>query len=443
MALSASSILEVRSTGSDQNSGGFVTGASGTDWSQQNAAQYSVTDGVTVGTTTITSATANFGTDVVGNLIYVQGGTAPITADWYQVTVRTNSTTITVDRSTGLTAGTGATLKIGGSFATIAPALALMTVSGMTMYVKNTATYTIGTALTWPAGPNYGAATRMIGYTTTRGDQLRAIIKVSAAVAGVIMGQSGCSIENFELDGNSQGTQGLALNGGFMVTAYNIWSHHWTAEGITGSSSFANLVQCEINNCAGTTAACVIASGSTILRCYSHDNTKSGFHTGAQSVVVDCVAANNSGASSDGFTTLYYTSLQRCVAYNNGRHGMNYPTNICGAVSNCIFVNNAGFGAVVGLTGSPVLPWFNFNAFYNNTSGARSGIGVGADDVALTGVPFTNAAGADYSLNNTAGQGAALRSLGSPGTTPFGTGYSDIGPLRHQDPTGGIYPIFD
>ena len=90
MALSASTILEVRSTGSDTNSFGFVTGASGTDWSQQDAAQYSVTDGVTAGTTTITSASANFGTDVVGNLIYVQGGTAPVTAGWDQITVRTN-----------------------------------------------------------------------------------------------------------------------------------------------------------------------------------------------------------------------------------------------------------------------------------------------------------------------------------------------------------------
>ena len=64
MALSANTVLEVRNGGSDTNGGGFVTGAAGTDWSQQDAAQYSVTDGVTAGTTTITSATANFGTDV-------------------------------------------------------------------------------------------------------------------------------------------------------------------------------------------------------------------------------------------------------------------------------------------------------------------------------------------------------------------------------------------
>jgi len=43
VALSAAQILEVRSTGSDANGGGFKAGASGTDYSQQDAAQYALT----------------------------------------------------------------------------------------------------------------------------------------------------------------------------------------------------------------------------------------------------------------------------------------------------------------------------------------------------------------------------------------------------------------
>ena len=91
MALAAACVWEVRTTGASTNGGGFKTGASGTDWSQQATAQYAVADGVTNGTTTITSATANFGTDVVGNLIYVSGGTGSITADWYEITATTSS----------------------------------------------------------------------------------------------------------------------------------------------------------------------------------------------------------------------------------------------------------------------------------------------------------------------------------------------------------------
>src|SRR5262249_43334312 len=124
MALNAAIEWELRPTnGSDTNGGGWKRGASGTDWSQQNAAQYSVTDAVTNGTTTITSATANFGTDVVGNVLYIQGGTGSITAGWYEITSRTNTTTIVVDRSTGLTTGTGATLNIGGALKTLGQAM--------------------------------------------------------------------------------------------------------------------------------------------------------------------------------------------------------------------------------------------------------------------------------------------------------------------------------
>ena len=83
MAIGAACVWEVRTTGNDTNGGGYAGG--GTDWSQQDSAQYSVTDGVTAGTTTITSATANFGTDVVGNVMYVQGGTGSVTAGWYQI----------------------------------------------------------------------------------------------------------------------------------------------------------------------------------------------------------------------------------------------------------------------------------------------------------------------------------------------------------------------
>ena len=57
-AISNDTVFEVRTDGSDTNGGGFVTGASGTNWTLQAAAQYAVTDAVTAGVAT--SATANF-----------------------------------------------------------------------------------------------------------------------------------------------------------------------------------------------------------------------------------------------------------------------------------------------------------------------------------------------------------------------------------------------
>src|SRR5687767_10192193 len=104
MALSNATVIEVRSTGATTNGGGFVTGASGVDYSQQDAAQYALSDGVTDGSAVILTASA--ATDMIGNLVYVAGGSGTITPAWYQITAASAGVSITVDRTTGLTAGT-------------------------------------------------------------------------------------------------------------------------------------------------------------------------------------------------------------------------------------------------------------------------------------------------------------------------------------------------
>jgi hypothetical protein len=59
-------------------------------------------------------------------------------------------------------------------------------------------------------------------------------------------------------------------------------------------------------------------------------------------------------------------------------------------------------------------------------------IGPGANDVALTAKPFTNSAGGDFSLNSTAGGGAACKGVGWPGIFPGGTttGNIDVGAVQ-------------
>ena len=122
MAISNTQVLEVRTAGNDTNGGGFNSAAAGVDYSQQDTKNtvgnnISTTDAVANGTTTITSATATFTADIVGNLIYLQGGTGALAAGWYQVNTFTNGTTIVVDRT--VAAGTGITMNIGGAMASI------------------------------------------------------------------------------------------------------------------------------------------------------------------------------------------------------------------------------------------------------------------------------------------------------------------------------------
>jgi hypothetical protein len=168
--------------------------------------------------------------------------------------------------------------------------------------------------------------------------------------------------------------------------------------------------------------------------------------------IESCVIASNTGSTTDGVAyggNQNSCSIINSIFYANGRDGIRIdPTNIHSALANItgnIFVNNAGYGinVVNAPTPTPTIPYWDYNAYYNNTLGAVHNLNAGAHDVTLTGSPFTNAP-TDFTLNNTASAGKACRSVGTPGALPasIGTGYADIGPLRHQDPASGGTQIF-
>src|ERR1044071_3227921 len=123
MAITQGAVWEVRTAGSDTNGGGCATTVgTTTDYSQSNTKNtsgnnQSTTDAITAATTTLTSATASFTSAIIGNIIYLAGGSGSLTGAWYQVTARTNSTTVTIDRAPGVS--TGVTMNIGGALATI------------------------------------------------------------------------------------------------------------------------------------------------------------------------------------------------------------------------------------------------------------------------------------------------------------------------------------
>lgn len=444
MALSANTVWEVRTAGADTNGGGFVTGAAGTDWSQQNAAQYNVADGITAGTTTITSATANFGTDVVGNLIYVQGGTGSVVAAWYQIISRTNSTTIVVDRSTGLSAGTGVTLTIGGALGTVGQAATNMSVSGMNCYIKADGTYTLGAGVTFTNGTT---STKMsvIGYTTTRTDSGRATLQATAAITMVTNASGGYAFRNLILDGNSAtGTNAFLRTTAGGCEIHNCKIQNWSGYGMTliGNES---VVACEVTGCATTAGITSAAAGLLIAGCYIHDNTVPGILCSGVFIVVDSIISGNSGASSDGLQVSTNVSgvIEGCVFFNNGRDGIRIAGGLHSRpiiMQNNILSTNSGYGInQVGGSSTLVLTPIRNNAYYNNTTAARFGFAAEDGAVTLTGDPFTNAAGADFSLNSTAGAGTACKAVGRPGsvTGTSTVGYRDIGTAQHADPAPG------
>jgi len=413
MALPATTVWEVRTDGNDANGGGFVTGASGTDRSQQAAAQIAYTDLVIGGTTTeLTSAAFPFSAAEVGNILNVTGGTG-FTTGWYQV-VSVAAGVATMDRSVGTGGSTGGTGNLGGAFLTIAQGLTLSTVAGMMVYVRG-GTYNITTALS-PASLGGAYRTRLVGYATTRGDLGQPIISVTAAIDGLTPGL-GWTFENLELDGTSVGLRGVnptTVHG----TLVNCHIHHFVQYGLSASYEYWSLIRCEVDhNNVGIWSNAV----GGVMDCWVHDNTSDGVAVFTTGRVTGNVIANNGG---HGLIYNYGGLILNNILYGNGGDGIratqSYSFNIgAGVCENNILVNNGGYGINQPTAQTHAdYPWIDYNAFYNNTSGARQNVNASPHDVTLTGDPFTNAAGDDFTLNNTAGAGAACRGAGFPGTLP-------------------------
>lgn len=442
MALSANSVVEVRTAGNDTNGGGFVTGAAGTDYSQQDAkrtatgADDSTTDAVAIGTTTITSATAVFGTTIVGNIVYLQGGTGSLAAGWYQVTARASTTSITVDRN--VAAGTGITMNIGGALASLGMAGGYGLVSGGRIFVKNDGTYTIASATANIATGCFSSSLTILtieGYLTTRGDLgTPPLLQASGISTFVVITLTGASPQavNLSVDGASlTSSRGFVVRGiGFLLKAANCTNSAMT------HSTEAKFTRCTATGC-GTQPAFLAAN---FIDCIAYNNTVAGFSISTDNAtLLRCISDSNSGAGSDGFILGGRDiSIINCVAYGNGRDGIRIGDTGATVVNN-IGESNGGYG--INLQSVNCLVVTN-NATYGNASGGignTTGKGVQQiGNVAGSGSFFTDAPNQNFALNNTAGAGAAARAVGYPGVLPIGgTGYLDIGVLQHADPAGG------
>lgn len=444
MALSANSVFEVRTAGDDTNGGGFVTGAAGTDFSQQDAkntvgSDISTTDAVAVGTGVITSATAAFTAAIVGNIIYLQGGTGALAADWYQVTVFTNATTITVDRS--VAAGTGITMNIGGALASLGMAGGVGLVSGNIIHIKS-GTYTISSATINISGGCFSSSLAIMiltGYQTVRLDfGTPPLLQAAGIAAFTIIANTGiaASTQNIDVDGASLGSsRGITARG----TVFKCKASNCTNSGFNSASP------CIFSRCVAT--GCSVVSGAfldgTFLNCIAHDNTVDGFEfsSGPANSATRCISESNSGATTEGFNAMVETALINCVAYNNGRDGFRIQDDVC-HLTNCIAESNGATG--INLNGAMDGVILINNATFGNATGISLGTGKGVinmNPVVGTSTFFTNAAGQDFSLNNVAGGGAAAKDTGYPGVLPVGgTGFIDMGALQSQDAAAGGTP---
>lgn len=425
MALASTTVWECRVTGNDGNGGGFNPARGGTDYTLQDSPQ--ATGTATVSGTTLTATTGIFTSAMVGNL--VTDGTS-----WREITAFTSSTVVTIDSTVSWTA---ASIKVGGALASQGMAAGLKSL-GQPVFIKYSATpFTITTATANVSGGvvaitydgSDSVADLWVGYDTTRTalntDANRPTIKVASS------GVTSCTlfayapgstvanvlVRNVVWDGNAKtGIECVKTNANASAFRFdNCSANNATNGGFNFAAGRAFALGCSATGC--STVSPFSCNGDTVfLGCKADANTVSGFHYGAsgRATAINCIASNNTGTS-DGFTLAggeVGMTAVNCTAYGNGRDGFHNGSGNARGVwfVNCLAVNNSGYG-YNNAGGSPVHNYLCAGGF-PNTLGNENAITYSYGFVTLSGDPFTNAAGGDFSLNSTAGAGAACRGAG-------------------------------
>ena len=411
------------------------------DYSQQAGSQFTYTDLSSTGVgLTVSSAAFPFAKQQVGNSFVVTSGTN-FTAGRY-VIASVSGTTATVLGAANLHTGAGTDSDGAGRQGGAVASLGLVggvAVGANRIFIK-TGTHSITTATANTSGGTFQPAlsnVRLEGYSVTRHDRLSPPTLQASAISTftlVLMNSSGdWHVENLILDGASAiSSRGLGVNRGSI---YLVQAKNCTNSGFAVVTNSGLLLRCSATGCE-TQPAFLIGQG---MLCEAYTNTVTGFsyNQGAW-MSAFCIADGNSGASSDGFAaTSNLGSWINCTSYGNGRDGFR-STTVIATTLNCLAEANSALGFNLTGLGATLLTC----GVFNNTSGAVGTLGTNSYNTGLvtaTSTFFTNAAGRDFSLNNTATGGALARAAGIPGAFPAGltTGYLDIGAAQHADPVAG------
>lgn len=443
MALSDSTVWEVRSaTGNDANGGGFVTGASGTDYSQQASPQFALT-GVTSSGSGDTVLSAAAATTMVGNIAQLISGSNGV-AGFYEIISVVAGVSITFSKNNSggsICSGTlsSGVINIGGALQTLTALNAAINWN-QTAYLKGTFTLTSSLALTLFVDASHGTRPiHFIGYSSARGTG-RCLWTTSTNSVDLIQFTSanGYVFENIEFS-STAGTPGNGLNaktgnnsGGILLINCLL---HGFAQGIRGNwqadFSFSSIVlfKCAVYSCTGVG---VFNDGFTaILGSYIHDNGGDGVGLGSNTgapigvlLVWRSVVKSNGGkgindAFESGSNTARFPIVIESDVLNNTGDGISTGTNTATALIllNSIVDGNGGYGVDLAVN-KWMLQLIGSIAWRANSSGDVNNALKSSTDVTLSSDPFTDRSTDDFTLNATGGGGADCKGIGEPASFP-------------------------
>lgn len=428
MALSANTVWEVRAAGAFNNGGGFVTGASGTDFSQQDSAQYALTGATSAGADAIILH-ASAASNMVGNLAHVISGTNA-TAGFYEIISVVVGVSITVDRNWGTGAVASGVVNIGGATNLNSASITQMTaaaVAGNTVWIK-AGNHTLGGALSFTNG-SATARIKIQGYLSTRGDAPRGSNRPAISLGSNAI-QPGNN--NILMHVDTTGTGSRNITGGTAVQLFNVKATNSGANRAILHVDNMTIIDCEAS-CTGGGAAVEIQNGHFFMwGCYLHDSTTGAAvsNTSSQAAIQNCLFARNTTAINVSASMTGTGSFVQNTIYGTtgvSGTGISFASGCtgCFVVLNNIFKNLTT--AITHGSASNVIGHSDWNNFHGNTT-ARTNWPTGANDF-TTDPGFRDAANSDFRVGAN-GKATALSSSASCSTS---VGYMDPGAVQRLE----------
>lgn len=408
MALSYDLDWEIRTTGDNTNGGAYKRTGTGTDYSQQDAAELSLTDCATAsaGSTTLTSSTGGFTAAMVGNTINISSGTN-ITAGFYEITGYTDTNTVTIDRAPddGVGGISGATGKVGGALA--------WPQDGVAQYNKvwiKSGTYTLTNTTVGAAnGPIYlnqvSTGCSFEGYENTRGDLgtppvFSAGSQNPSSLTAIIYTRtqfSGCHIINIKVDGVDKTRNWY----GIQATDYRNTVAHCEAincnKGFFGNNG--RIMFCKASFCVEG------IDGFEAEFCIAHDCT-----TGID-VYINEVCHSLAYNCTTGFYLSGGGDAYRCIADSCTSYGIHHYASYGNSLE-CLSTNSA---TGIFFQGTALSSYRNYH--YNNTtneayqSSNPANRYINNDSTSITTSPYVDQANDNYTLNTDATGGKVIQDL--------------------------------
>ena len=435
MAIAATVEWEVRTTATagNVNGGGYKPGASGTDFSQQDAAQYNLTAVTTAGADAVLLH-ASAAADMVGNIAHITSGTN-FTVGWYEITAVTVGVSITLDRACATAAGAAGVVNIGGAMSlvsTLDDDFFEALEPGNKVHVK-LGTYAIGETLAVAKSGTSALPIQIIGYNAARNDTSTGANRPTFAMAALTCDFGGVyDIKNIIFTTTESG--GIRFFAGSIVRNCKGTNSSATVDRYALRCAQSNVRMLN-NECISNVGYALGGSASSrLIGNYCHDSAY-GIHMASQAscevafnIIDTCTTGLYAGGFADQLVLLNNT-------FYSGTTGINLPATTS---SNCTIMNNIISGFTTGITAAAAIGSnvYDFNNFFNNTTNRNANVPVGANDIALD-PGFVDAPNGDFRV------GANMKAVAFPGAFPGGlsTSYLDIGAVQRIEPASVGGPV--